>query len=267
MLFAPPGVNTVSWDEISLEGIDLGVWVETRVLHQRHIEKIEVVCGPCGSGKTRYIRSRLDAYQRQGCQVSSVYIHEDFAVGQAVTQISACYDVSVKGQRVLHVAISDNALDEKLAKLVINSFFNAFLIDQVIYDTVSGQCAYVAAAHSWVVFVEVTGQDDQIGCKDWLKQNLPILAHSSDIRLPPSDFIVDDETRRVCTYLRAYDDGTIDAQFDPTPRNKVCAYDRHVLHFDRVPNIEGWPPGSKFTFSLIIRGRWRSNWIIGLLWR
>ena len=49
--------------------------------------------------------------------------------------------------------------------------------------------------------------------KDWLQQHLPIISHIGTLECPSSEFLIDEQTRRVCTYLRAYDDQTINRKF------------------------------------------------------
>lgn len=54
-----------------------------------------------------------------------------------------------------------------------------------------------------------------------LRDHVPILSYCGlHVLQPPSEFSIDEKARRVATYLRAYDDGSIDRKFNSTPANK-----------------------------------------------
>lgn len=219
LLHSPPGIYSRAWNKKSMKDIDLGSWLTTRVIcPERHITKISVVCGSRGSGKTMCIRSAMEKYRQQGCQVASLYIHEDFTLGQAIAQLNSRFDAHVEGRRVLHVSLNSDIEGELEHR--VNLFFNSFCINQSVHDFESETCVY-AATHSWVVLIEIGGISSESECQHWLSCHIPILAHGgSDIRLPPQEFAIDEQTRRVCTYLRAYDDGMIDDKFNARPSHK-----------------------------------------------
>jgi hypothetical protein len=49
---------------------------------------------------------------------------------------------------------------------------------------------------------------------EWLWRHIPVLAICGTVHEPPKDFAIDEEARRVCTYLRAYDNGTINRKLN-----------------------------------------------------
>lgn len=218
-LHAPPGVDTKLWDNLSLDDDNLTeLWIRENVLRGRNVKNLLLVHGPSSSGKTRYIREEMTRLaETSGAEVASVYIHEDFCLSSAVASLRSKFKRGSSQDRAIHIVIPMAADGNQL--LCANSFFNSFLILQHIQDPSSGSCFY-SGNHQYHVFVELDCAGNESDCLAWLKSCIPILTCCSAVMQPPPDYIVDDRTRRVCTYLRAYDNGTIDRKFDPTPCNK-----------------------------------------------
>ena len=53
---------------------------------------------------------------------------------------------------------------------------------------------------------------------------MPILACCATFEGPNEEYDIDEKARRVCTYLRAYDNGTIDRKFNSIPTKKQLLF-------------------------------------------
>ena len=100
---------------------------------------------------------------------------------------------------------------------MLNYVFYSLLMTRSVYDSSSKQSFHLGKRR-WDFFVELQAflsptNDLQRETRKKLSQFIPILAHCSSIRESLPLFEIDEETRRVCTYLRAYDNGTIDRKF------------------------------------------------------
>ena len=224
ILHAPPGVEIVLWDKSTLlNDVQHKSWFQKNVTQRNHINNITIVGGSAGSGKTRLIRREMKQLASTGYDVASIYIHEDFCLNSAVTSLRAKFKNAKSRNRSLHIGFSmatiqGNEITTSRNDLMvsINNFFYSFLVLQSVYDPSTGSFFH-SGTHSYDLFVELDCGEDEIG---WLGSNVPILTCCDSIIQPPSDFIIDEQTRRVCTYLRALDDGTIDRKFNPASANK-----------------------------------------------
>ena len=228
ILHAPPGIEIRLWDDSSFDDDQHIAWLKNHVISEKHLNSITIVCGSSGSGKTRHIRGEMkNLAASKHAEVASMYIHEDFSLSKAVASLRAKFKSGPSQNRVIHFGFSLDSTENppKDLMLSVNNFFNSFLLLQTIYDPSpgSGNCFH-SGMHSYVLYIECTGNESI--CRTWLRPYVPILTCCNVIIQPPSDYIVDNQTRRVCTYLRAYDecydDGTkkIDWKFNPTPCNK-----------------------------------------------
>lgn len=154
---------------------------------------------------------------------ASLYIHEDFCLAKAVKSLRIKFNNKACRDRAIHIGFSiSNAVNEAPRKDLlhsVNNFFNSFLLLGIVHDPSSGTCFH-SGIHLYHLFVELESAENEETCRDWLKCNVPILFCCDDIVKPPLEYIIDHRTRRVCTYLRAYDNGTIDRKFNTSLRNK-----------------------------------------------
>ena len=225
ILHAPPGVEILLWDKSTLlNDMQHESWLQKNVTERNHINNITIVGGSAGSGKTGFIRREMKRLVSSGYDVASLYIHEDFSLASAVTTLRAKFNNVKSRNRALHIGFSmttnqeGNEITTSRNDLLIsiNNFFYSFLVLQSVYDSSSGSCFH-SGTHLYDLFVELDCGEDGLR---WLGSNVPILTCCDNIIQPPSDFIIDEQTRRVCTYLRALDDGTIDRKFNPASVNK-----------------------------------------------
>ena len=230
VLHGSPGVEIRIWNETLLNTVPPGTWLQSITHSGGNVEKVrlvKVVSESSGSGKTRYIRSKMKELELESdTKSAALYIHEDFSISKAVRYLTTQFEDCPSQNRAIHFGISCNALTptENVSSsstsllLSINNFFNSILILNSVYDPSSGTTFHTGSVD---IFVELessakTGDSGQ----KWLEQFIPILSFCGDVQQPPSDFIIDDQSRRVAIYLRAYDDGSIDKQFNSTQRNK-----------------------------------------------
>ena len=222
ILHAPPGVDVCVWDDSKLpDNEDHIPWLQKQITAKKN-NKITVVCGSTGSGKTALIRREM---KNREADSASIYIHEDFSMSTATSSLQTKFQHKISQQRAIHFGISldTDETPEKDLLLSINNFFNSFLLLGTLYDSSSGNC-FNSGVHVYRIFVEVTLSGCEESCQSWLSRYIPILSCSCDFVQPPSEYLIDDQTRRVCTYLRAYDDGTIDRKFNPVPINKTIYF-------------------------------------------
>ena len=226
VLYASPGVSISSWNDSSLNEYYPSQWLQGCVASNGHVSDITIVFSDSpGSGKTKFIRSQLERANANGTQVASIYIHEDFTLTKAVEQLRNKFGEGGSEETSSHFGLSCDAEPSDEVLLSVNHFFNSFLLFGHVYDPTSGDSFY-GSSHKWNVFVEMnvyTGDED--AAQVWLREHVPILSYCSlHILQPPSDFIIDEKARRVATYLRAYDNGTIDRKFNSTPTNKTILF-------------------------------------------
>lgn len=238
ILYAPPGVEVCLWDDSSLNDEEHHSWLQNNVIHDRHIHAITVVGGSsCGSGKTLCIRGEME---KLAANKASIYIHEDFCLSKAVLSLRNKFKQGTSRNRAIHFgfALAADGNPKKDLMLSVNNFFNSFLLLQSIYDPSSG--TFHSGMHSYHVFVELDCAENEQTCRAWLKRYVPILSCCDGVIQPPLEYIIDERTRRVCTYLRAYDDidsstqrRAIDRKFNPTPCNK-----RIIFVLDKSGSME-----------------------------
>ena len=226
VLYASPGVSVSAWNDTSLKEYCPSQWLQGCVAAKGHVRDITIVYSDTpGSGKTKFIRSKLKRANADGAQVASLYIHEDFTLTKVVEQLRNKFGEGGSEDKSIHFGLScdDKPSDEFL--LSVNHFFNSFLLSGNVYDPTSGDSFY-GSSHKWNVFVEMNfyARDDD-SAQVWLREYVPILSHCSlRIVQPPSDVLIDEKARRVATYLRAYDNGTIDRKFNPTLAKKTVFF-------------------------------------------
>jgi hypothetical protein len=194
------------------------------IVDDSHISEIQLVSSCCsGSGKSSYVSMELEKL-RQNWQTKTIAVHEKSCIGSIVRQLRP---LSGQKQVALHFAInvSPNGLPSQwLTEL--NSFFFSLLVLRVASDPKTKTSVCLCPGSRWRVYLELpsfTRNDNPI---KWLENAFPLMSLTGVHVTPPSDFIVDEETRRVCTYLRAYETGTIDRKYeDHGPKRVVFLLD------------------------------------------
>jgi hypothetical protein len=105
----------------------------------------------------------------------------------------------------------------------VNHFFFSILILGCVHDT-SSSLSFHLGEGSWKIFIELPSEDG-VSSMEWLWRHIPVLAICGTVQEPPNVFAVDEATRRVCTYLRAYDNGTINRKFKTSQKQITFVLD------------------------------------------
>ncbi|CAB9513446.1 protein ligase RNF213 (Partial), partial [Seminavis robusta] len=219
ILDASSTVQGKDWDE-SILNFGPNRW-KNLIVDDKRITKVHmVVSEACGAGKTMFIRNELDRLSPD-CEVGAITIHERSSVDSLADDVMATFTENVK-QKGLHISFMCMPSLEDSAKRKrwfddINSFFSSLLVKGALRSRVSSR-SFQLGACSWILYVELpfnakSGGSAIESAKDWLHRHVPILAMCCEVIVPESKLIIDEETRRVCTYLRAYEDGTIDRKW------------------------------------------------------
>ena len=179
-----------------------------------------------GSGKTRWIRQELASMASRGMETGTITIHERSTASTLTRDLAANFSHR-DCERALHLSFSyaptDSSVDCEWFQ-AMNSFFFDILVLRVVRDPQLRRSYYLGSG-TWKLFVELPEID--IAGKAWLQRYIPVLATWCEEKSPPNQFEIDSKTRRVCLYLRAYKDGTINRKFEPaTHRRLVFVLDR-----------------------------------------
>jgi hypothetical protein len=195
-----------------------------------HVKGVSIVWSPrSGAGKTRYIeeklRKRLESVQN--VEVAKVTVHERTSITSLTEDLAKKFTDGV-GPKAIHFNLAHlpNGIDEGTTTSwveALNHFFLSFLVLRSVRSSRSVESFYLGESLC-EIYVELPNNDD-ISTRDsvanWLHQNLPILSLCGTMRTPPARFAVDDASRRVSLYLRAYDDGTINRKFESVQHRRI----------------------------------------------
>ena len=236
----PSALQSATWirlenaDELC-EGIDL-----KSVLSQSAVgrgDPVNVTCyhGPPGSGKTHQMRKRISQLSTSTF-VCSLSITEAFSIGDAAKKLHEAA-LCAKGKS-LALCVSINvgkfkrsergewsALMEKVSKL-----FVGILVLRSVEDPLSDVVFNVPPGCKLEVFVEIPDRDAHLEpppnglalddsdrvIRDFklLQDEIPVLAALGAFEdAEASPFEISDDTKHVCKYLKAADDGSIDQTF------------------------------------------------------
>jgi len=159
-------------------------------------------------------------------QIGLINIHEGTTLRALVAALKSKFPQS--GQKnAAYFSFSFMCADSSVAidlTELVNEFFMSLLVLRYVHDPNSASSFYLGEGQ-WEFFVELqelpkNGNSQLVHSKEWLKQNIPILSHCGQFVEPTSLYAVDEKAHRVCTYLRAFKDGTINRKF--CPHSKKC---------------------------------------------
>lgn len=248
-LHTAPWISERSWDSDAISTLPRRNWASSIFA-----ELTVISHGLCGTGKTRHIREQLRS-ARAHAQVASIVLHEKSSVGSLIRSLKSKFQGSAQ-TRLLHVSVTfvPQKLDDYKNWLQqMNYFFFCMLALQSIYDQAT--TASFVFGGKWSVMVEMCCLPSGESSEEWLQSNIPILGFYSRFHAPVCKYVIDDNARRVCTYLRALYNGTINrkyhanavkriilvldcsgsmcgAPFGDAVRNAVCIFDSHVVEGD-----------------------------------
>ena len=225
---ASPWIRETTWDDQNLSNEVESGWKDD-IRDVSFLSDLAIVSSCASSaGKTRFIRNHLQGLSTN-YEIGSMTIHEQTTPGDMIKHLQAMFSSS---KRALHISVclgSNETISDEWATM-LNSFFFSFLVLRGIFDPVTSE-SYSFDITEWKVFVELPVE---IGTS-WIERNVPILSSTGDVLDIPPDFVVDEEVRRVCTYLRAYQTGTINRKFDANSSKRI------VLLMDCSGSMRGQP--------------------------
>jgi hypothetical protein len=210
-----------------------------RVLDDVAISEVNVIASmSCGTGKTRFIREELNKFESTevDSQAASIVVHEKSSICSLVEALKSKFSRS-SGRRALHISFTSMPTFEKQHEkrwlLEMNHFFLSLLVLRSVYDPISATC-FSLSGEKWKFFFEMPLSADE-SAEDWLVKSIPVIASCGTFFNPSNQFIIDHEARRVCTYLRAFQTGTINRKFEGGAKKRI------VLVLDCSGSMSGRP--------------------------
>ena len=122
-------------------------------------------------------------------------------------------------------------LDQISTSLIksLNHFFNSLLLTRCVHDPITGE-TFNMGWSKWNIFVELqtsfNSQEAGDTAKDLLKRFILVLGFCCTFQSPSPKFFLNEKARRVCTYLRAFTDGTIDRKFKKCNKQLMIVLDK-----------------------------------------
>lgn len=235
-LHTAPWIVERSWDWEGLEG--LGSAPPSRNWQSNVSADLSVVSSKsCGSGKTRHIRATMSkSTNRANTEVATIVVHENSSVASLIQSLNNKFQQGSCKSRVLHISVTFLPLQKEGQSKdwlrQMNFFFFCMVALQFVYDPVSATSFHFAGV--WKVMVEMPSSP-QGETAEWLLANIPILAFYSSFQEPNPQYVIDEKARRVSTYLRAFQTGTINRKF------QAGALKRIVLVLDCSGSMNGAP--------------------------
>ena len=230
ILHASPWIKSKLWrnDKVESNSRDLQKWVTRNVLHSNIFDRITVVSSPmCGTGKTRYILQELSQIRSNdpNTRIATISIHEKSSIESLVESLLTKFDGSNQNNAVFFSFMIRLGPQQKKLMNMLNYFFQSLFLTGSVHDPQNEVTFYLGVGR-WTVFVELEGVDGtrSDSTDKSLTQYIPILGYCSSFESPPHQYQVDDKAQRVSTYLRAYDNGTIDRKFDSSSSKKQLMF-------------------------------------------
>ena len=219
MLHCSPSVEHIIWSEKMFKDLDLDLW-KSCITEQPNFNSITVVTSEFhGTGKTRLIRKKIEGILRNDGDLmhGSICIHKGTTIDSLLQSLKQFQTIG-EGDAAIHISFM-LPLDSYTSKLLteLNYFFNHLLLTKCVKNPCTGEF-FAMGWTKWSLFVEVPRSSSikstDNDAYDMLRQYLPILSVCALVLEPPKNYDIDDKARRVCTYLRAYEDGTINRKFE-----------------------------------------------------
>lgn len=228
MLHTAPWIEEKRWEPDGYQSDRSSSW-KNLILDKVHVDLVSVVWSPrSGAGKTRYIQERMDECARfeKNVETAKITVHEGSSLESLTQQLTEKFS-SCAGRKIVHLNLSilfdRNEVKSLRLADCINSFFFSLLVLRFSRDRGSAKSFHLGKS-SWRIYVEVPNGDVEStsdSVKAWLSKHVPSVLLSGSLESPPNRLILDDPTRRVCTYLRAFDNGTIDRKFEPVLQRRI----------------------------------------------
>jgi len=174
-----------------------------------------------GSGKTTYIKKKMKD------EPTTITINEGSSLDFLIQTLNNKFQHS-NSPEVVHFSLM-TSLNSKYSVILknINFFFQSLLLTGIVIDPSTFQ-SFSFGSKKWTVYIELqdTAASKKESIKTLLLTHIPLLAYCASFITPPSLFDIDKKARRVCTYLRAFNMGTIDRKFQPARKLILFVLDK-----------------------------------------
>jgi hypothetical protein len=228
LIHTSPWIVGKSWSLELLES-SLSCW-NSEI--EKHSSVFVVASNKCGSGKTYFIRTKIKEIETS-VESATLIIHEKSSVSTLVQALQLKLP-AIRQCCALHISFMylpiGGSNDQWL--LEMNHFMFSLIILQYVYDPLLKNSFFLAKKVWLYVEIPALSEDPHV----WLKKNIPVIASCAefpDIQMP---FHIDHKAQRVCTYLRAFDTGTIDRRYESASNKRIIL----------VLDTSGSMNGSKF---------------------
>jgi hypothetical protein len=229
LIHTSPWIEGKSWSPESLLS-SLSEWKDEI---EKYASVMVAANNNCGSGKTYFIRKQMKE-NTAFVHSATLTVHEMSSISSLLQALKLKF-LNSNQNCALHISFCYLPIGDNNTRWIseMNHFFFSLIVLRYIYDPVSAS-SFSMAGKFWL-FIEIPASTESANA--WLKKNIPIIAYCAEfpeIRIP---FDIDIKARRVCTYLRAYDNGTIDRKYEGAVHKRI------VLVLDTSGSMEG----NKFT--------------------
>lgn len=227
-------VEGKNWDDSAIAYLST-CWKPYIISHEHVKQAAIVVSSSCGSGKTRFVRKQIQQLQSQtgGMEVASITVHEGSTVDSLANKFLRSLSEDGK-EKALHVSFMAMPLAPQSERTQIwlkslNLFFYSLFVHGVLRCHSSARSFHIGRG-GWTVYVELPSgefgleQEARDTALDWLRMHIPVLALCGEVTSPEDNLSINETTRRVCTYLRAYENGTIDRTFQKGSAGKRITF-------------------------------------------
>ncbi len=230
MLHTCPWVECKLWDNESIRALvnKLDGWLTSHILNSNRFEEIVVVSSAqSGSGKTKVILENLEHIKERdfNAQVARIVIHEGSTISNIVDTL--CTHIKYESElKAVYFSLMTplDTVHERLREL-LNYVLESFILTGAVRDP-ENQKVFYSGAGKWSIYVEtvaVKGSSNEY-MKNMMLEKIPILSFCASFIVPSNTYFIDNRARRVCTYLRAFDNGTIDRKFNAIPLKKQLLF-------------------------------------------
>jgi hypothetical protein len=221
LIHTAPWIEGRSWDAASFADLK-PYW--SKVLKEK-IDVTVVTSSHCGTGKTTLVREQQNVLHETvpNSLSASIVIHEKSSIFSLVRTLRRKFCIA-HGRCVFHISFSFlplHGIEHEQWLREIKHFFFSVITLRTVHDPIAGTS--FSFTGELILFIELPGTAGE-GADSWLKRNIPIISLCAKFCKPRNSFVLDHEARRVCTYLRAYENGTINRRYQNTAKSALCSF-------------------------------------------
>ena len=226
ILHASPWVEKKLWrNDRQNIAENLQNWITGNVLDGSTFDRISVVSSSsCGTGKTQYIDEEIVKIKSNDrkAQIYRISIHEKSSLETLVSTMIKNFDAPSQNNTLYLSFMIPLVPKHKKVLDMLNYFFQSFFLTKSVRDPQS-EVTFHLGTGKWNVFVELEVSSDlsSASAERSVSKYIPILGYCSSFESPSHLYLIDEKARRVCTYLRAFNNGTIDRKFQPASKKQL----------------------------------------------